>query len=87
VDPNGAVQDIERIEYLRGHLAAAHAAIANGVDLRGYFVWSVYDNFEWAHGYAQRFGLVFTDFRTQQRILKASAYWYRDVIAANALEI
>jgi beta-glucosidase len=85
VDPNGAVRDPERIDYLRGHFAAAHAAIAQGVDLRGYFVWSLYDNFEWAQGYGQRFGLVFTDYRTQERILKESAHWYRDVIAANGL--
>jgi beta-glucosidase len=87
VDPNGEVRDPERIEYLKGHLAAAHAAIAQGVDLRAYFVWSLYDNFEWADGYAQRFGLVFTDYRTQDRISKASARWYRRVIAANALDV
>ncbi|MGD0944958.1 MAG: GH1 family beta-glucosidase [Acidimicrobiales bacterium] len=87
VDPNGEVRDPERIEYLRGHLAAAHAAIAQGVDLRAYFVWSLYDNFEWADGYGQRFGLVFTDYRTQDRIPKASAHWYRRVIAANALDV
>ena len=73
VDPSGQVRDTERIEYLRGHFAAAHTAIAQGVDLRGYFVWSLYDNFEWAEGYAQRFGLVFTDFRTQERIWKQAA--------------
>ena len=85
VDPTGSVRDTERIEYLRGHFAAAHAAMAQGVDLRGYFVWSLYDNFEWAEGFGQRFGLVFTDFRTQQRILKQSAHFYREVIAANAV--
>jgi beta-glucosidase len=85
VDPTGAVHDTERIEYLRDHFAAAHAAMAHGVDLRGYFVWSLYDNFEWAEGFAQRFGLVFTDYRTQERILKDSAHWYREVIAANAV--
>ena len=85
VDPNGAVRDTERIGYLRGHFAAAHAAIAQGVDLRGYFVWSLYDNFEWAEGYGQRFGLVFTHYATQERILKQSALWYKDVIAANGL--
>ncbi len=85
-DPTGAVRDPERIDYLRSHLAAAHAAIAQGVNLRGYFVWSLMDNFEWAHGYSQRFGIVFVDYRTQERIPKASAYWYRDVIAANAVD-
>jgi beta-glucosidase len=86
VDPSGQVRDTERIEYLRGHFAAAHAAVAAGVDLRGYFVWSLYDNFEWAEGFGQRFGLVFTDFGTQERIWKQSAYWYRDVIANNGLD-
>jgi beta-glucosidase len=87
VDPTGTVRDPERIDYLRRHFAAAHGAISEGVDLRGYFVWSLYDNFEWADGFGQRFGLVFTDYRTQDRILKASARWYRDVIAANAVDL
>jgi beta-glucosidase len=86
VDPTGSVRDPERVDYLTRHLAAAHAAITQGVDLRGYFVWSLYDNFEWAEGYSQRFGLVFTDFRTQERIPKTSAHWYRKVIAANAVQ-
>jgi beta-glucosidase len=85
-DPTGAVRDPERIDYLRNHFAAAHAAIAQGVNLQGYFVWSLMDNFEWADGYSQRFGIVFVDYRTQERIPKASAYWYRDVIAANAVD-
>ena len=84
--PPGAVRDPERIDYLRNHFAAAHAAIAQGVNLQGYFVWSLMDNFEWADGYSQRFGIVFVDYRTQERIPKASAYWYRDVIAANAVD-
>jgi beta-glucosidase len=87
VDPTGSVRDPERIQYLMSHIAAAHAAISEGVDLRGFFIWSLYDNFEWADGYGQRFGLVFTDYRTQERIPKQSAYWYRDVIAANALSV
>ena len=82
---DGAVADAERIEYLRGHLAAAHEALRAGVDLRGYFVWSLLDNFEWAFGYSQRFGLIHVDYRTQARTLKASAYWYRDVIAQGGL--
>jgi beta-glucosidase len=87
VDPNGTVCDFERIEYLRAHLAAAHAAISQGVDLRGYLLWSLYDNFEWAEGYGQRFGLAFTDYRTQERIFKQSAHWYKAVMAANAVEL
>ena len=85
-DPTGTVRDPERIGYLRGHFAAAHAAIAQGANLRGYFVWSLMDNFEWAYGFSQRFGIVFVDYRTQERIPKTSAYWYRDVIAANAVD-
>jgi len=81
----GAVADAERIEFLRGHLAAAHEALEAGVDLRGYFVWSLLDNFEWAFGYSQRFGLVHVDYATQARTLKDSAYWYRDVIARGGL--
>ena len=86
VDPNGIVKDPERIDYLKRHFRAAHFAISQGVNLRGYFVWSLYDNFEWADGYGQRFGLVFTDYRTQERIPKQSAHWFRKVIAANAVE-
>jgi beta-glucosidase len=85
VAPDGAVHDAERIDYVRGHLAAVHAAIAQGVDVRGYYLWSLLDNFEWAFGYSKRFGVVHVDFATLQRTLKDSAYWYRDVIAANGL--
>ncbi|MCX5151915.1 GH1 family beta-glucosidase [Streptomyces sp. NBC_00320] len=84
-DPEGDVHDPERIEYLHGHLAAVHRAIADGADVRGYFVWSLLDNFEWAYGYSQRFGLVHVDFATQRRTLKDSARWYADVIARGAL--
>ena len=78
----GRVHDPERIGYLRAHLAAAHRALADGVDLRGYFAWSLLDNFEWAFGYGRRFGLIRVDYRTQRRTPKDSAFWYRDVIAA-----
>jgi beta-glucosidase len=81
VDPEGAVRDVERIDYLRGYLGAAARAIAEGVDLRGYFVWSLLDNFEWGEGYRSRFGIVYVDYGTQRRIPKASAHWYRDLIA------
>jgi beta-glucosidase len=80
VDPNGDVIDTERVEYLAGYLAAAQRAIASGVDLRGYYAWSFLDNFEWAEGYGKRFGLVFVDYRSQQRIPKLSAHWYRRLI-------
>jgi len=85
VGPDGHVDDPQRIAYLGEHLAAAARAIAAGVPLRGYFAWSLLDNFEWAHGYSKRFGLIYVDYPTQRRIPKASAHWYRRVIAANAV--
>jgi len=72
-----------RVAYLRQHIAAVHAAIGHGVDVRGYFVWSLLDNFEWAHGYSKRFGIVHVDFETQKRTLKDSARFYARVIASN----
>lgn len=81
VDPNGDVVDTERVDYLRGYLAAAADAVEAGVDLRGYYAWSFLDNFEWAEGYSKRFGLVWVDYRTQERIPKLSAHWYRRLIA------
>jgi beta-glucosidase len=79
----GTVDDPQRIAYLRDHFAAAARAIAAGVPLRGYFVWSLMDNFEWAHGYTKRFGLVYVDYATQERIWKSSARWYQGVIREN----
>ncbi len=76
------VQDTGRIAYLQAYTNAMQQAIAAGADVRGYFVWSLLDNFEWASGYSQRFGLVYVDFATQRRIPKASARWYSDFIAA-----
>ncbi|GAA3240756.1 GH1 family beta-glucosidase [Dactylosporangium siamense] len=83
LDPAGRVEDPERIAYLDAHLRAAHTAIGEGVDLRGYFVWSFLDNFEWAEGYSKRFGLIYVEYGSQRRVPKASAGWYRDVIRAN----
>ncbi|MBL0179218.1 MAG: beta-glucosidase [Gemmatimonadetes bacterium] len=77
---DGLVADPERVAYLRSHLQAAHAALEAGVDLRGYFVWSLLDNFEWAHGLARRFGLVHIDFGTLARTPKQSFHFYREVI-------
>jgi beta-glucosidase len=85
VDPEGEVDDLERIAYLRDHIDAAGRAIAAGVDLRGYFCWSFLDNFEWAEGYQKRFGLVYVDYGTQRRIPKASAAYYASVIRGNGL--
>ncbi|HEY0453392.1 GH1 family beta-glucosidase, partial [Actinophytocola sp.] len=85
VGEDGAVRDHDRIAFVDGHLRAAHAAIRRGVDLRGYFCWSLLDNFEWAEGYAKRFGLVHVDFETQRRTVKESARWYANVIAQGGL--
>jgi beta-glucosidase len=85
VAADGSVHDEDRIEYLRDHIGAVHAAIERGVDLRGYFVWSLMDNFEWAWGYSKRFGIVRVDYPTGTRTVKDSARWYREVIAANAV--
>jgi beta-glucosidase len=85
-DDRGLVPDQARIRFLDGHLRAAHRAIQGGVDLRGYFVWSLLDNFEWAEGYSKRFGIVYVDFPTQRRLPKDSARWYRDTIARGGLD-
>ncbi|MCM4077258.1 GH1 family beta-glucosidase [Paractinoplanes hotanensis] len=82
---DGEVHDSRRVEYLDGHLRACHDALTAGVDLRGYFVWSLMDNFEWAEGYRKRFGVVHVDYATQQRTLKDSAKWYREVIRRNGI--
>lgn len=84
---DGVVDDQARIDYLQRHLAALASAIAQGVDVRAYFCWSLLDNFEWNWGYAKRFGLVYVDYETQRRIPKNSAYWYRDFIEAQRLEL
>jgi beta-glucosidase len=85
VDPEGAVDDVERVDFLDRHFRATAQAIEQGADVRGYFVWSLMDNFEWAEGYSKRFGIVYVDYRTQERIPKRSALWYRDVVRANAV--
>jgi beta-glucosidase len=87
VTADGAIHDSDRIAYLREHLAAVHRAIAAGADVRGYYLWSLMDNFEWAEGYTARFGIVHVDFDSQRRTAKDSATWYRDVIAANAVPL
>ncbi|MBQ1027848.1 GH1 family beta-glucosidase [Micromonospora sp. C95] len=84
-DPTTPLQDSDRVAYLDGHLRAAHEAIARGVDLRGYLVWSLLDNFEWAEGYRKRFGIVHVDYLTQRRTPKSSARWYQEVISRNGL--
>jgi beta-glucosidase len=82
---DGTVEDDGRLSYLQRHFVAAHQAIQAGVPLRGYFVWSLLDNFEWGYGYSQRFGIVYTDYATQERHIKKSGYFYRDVIERNGV--
>jgi beta-glucosidase len=85
VSPDGQVHDPQRIAYVADHLRAVHAAVEQGADVRGYFCWSLMDNFEWAYGYAKRFGLVHVDYATQERTPKDSARWYAGVAARNGL--
>ncbi|MFE2428291.1 GH1 family beta-glucosidase [Streptomyces sp. NPDC059373] len=83
--PDGSVHDPERIAYLHSHLDAVLKAVDNGADVRGYFLWSLMDNFEWAYGYSKRFGAVFIDYDTQARIPKSSAHWYAQVARTGEL--
>ncbi len=87
VSPDGKIHDPQRLEYLRDHFIQTRLAMQDGVDVRGYFVWSLLDNFEWGFGYTKRFGLIRVDFDTQQRTIKDSGEWYSRVIAANSVEI
>jgi beta-glucosidase len=82
---DGDVHDPDRVSYLRDHLAAVWRALDAGVDVRGYYVWSLLDNFEWSWGYSKRFGIVYVDYQTLERVPKDSAWWFRDVIASNAV--
>lgn len=82
---DGTVPDPDRVRYLDSHFRSAHRAIADGIDLRGYFVWSLLDNFEWAFGYSKRFGLVYVDYDSQRRIPKGSARWFAGVTRTNGL--
>ncbi|MCC3770833.1 GH1 family beta-glucosidase [Streptomyces sp. UNOC14_S4] len=84
-DGSGAVHDPERIAYLHAHLDAVRRALADGADVRGYFLWSLLDNFEWAYGYSKRFGMVYVDYATQTRTPKSSAHWYAQVARTGQL--
>lgn len=84
---NGHIHDEQRVDFLRQHFKAAHEAIQQGVDLKGYHVWSLLDNFEWASGYDMRFGIVHVDFETQQRTLKDSARFFQNVIRTNGASV
>jgi beta-glucosidase len=85
IAPDGHIYDTDRIMYVRNHLIHGHRAVAEGWPLRGYFWWSLMDNFEWTDGYSKRFGVFYVDFKTQKRTPKLSASFYRDVIAGNAV--
>ena len=82
---DGSVSDPDRVAYLDGHFRAAHRDISDGVDLRGYFVWTLMDNFEWGYGYSKRFGLVHVDFETLERTPKHSARWFSEVTRRNGV--
>ena len=84
---NGRIEDPLRIEYLINHLKAAHDAIQQGVNLRGYYAWSLLDNFEWAFGYSKRFGIVHVDYDTQKRTIKDSGRFYSKVIRTNGASL
>ncbi|MCL6617218.1 MAG: family 1 glycosylhydrolase, partial [Anoxybacillus ayderensis] len=86
VNEQGEVEDDERVAYIREHLIACHRAIEQGVNLKGYYVWSLFDNFEWAFGYDKRFGIVYVDYETLERIPKKSALWYKETIMNNGLK-
>ncbi|MFV0126565.1 GH1 family beta-glucosidase [Streptomyces sp. HMX112] len=87
VAADGSVHDPERIAYLHGHLEAVHRAMTDGADVRGYFLWSLMDNFEWAYGYAKRFGAVHVDYGTLRRTPKSSAHWYARVARSGELPV
>ncbi len=86
-DSTGFVDDQDRIAFIRDHLVEVHRLIDSGIPIGGYFAWSLMDNFEWAWGYTQRFGLIRVDYDTLRRIPKASAAWYAAVTRANALDV
>lgn len=83
---DGKIHDPRRLDYLKNHFIQTRLAMQDGVDVRGYFVWSLLDNFEWGHGYSKRFGIVRVNYETQERVVKDSGEWYARVIAANAVE-
>ena len=87
ISADGKVYDLDRIMYLRNYLTQLQRAIAEGVPVRGYFLWSLMDNFEWIYGFEKRFGLYHVDFDTQVRTPKLSVSFYRNVIARNAVDV
>ncbi|MBZ4645305.1 MAG: beta-galactosidase [Clostridia bacterium] len=87
VNREGKVEDDNRLDFLYKHFIQAYRAIQDGVNLTGYYVWSFMDNFEWAEGYAKRFGITYVDYKTQKRIIKKSGHWYKEVIKNNGFEV
>jgi beta-glucosidase len=83
--PEGEVYDTDRVMFLRNYLTQLHRAVSEGVPVKGYFLWSLLDNYEWADGYSKRFGIHYVDFTTQKRTPKLSATFYKQVIARNGL--
>lgn len=86
VNKKGEIADTKRIDFLKSYISALHRAIQEGCNVKGYFVWSLMDNFEWAEGYAKRFGIVYVDYPTQKRIIKQSGKWYAEVCKKNVFE-
>ncbi len=87
IDEDGQIHDTERIDYINNYLKSLKRSILEGTDVRGYFHWSLMDNFEWAYGYKERFGLIYVDYKTQKRTLKNSAYRYSEIIKTNGSDI
>ena len=87
IHSDGKVHDPQRIDYVSRYLGELGRAIDDGVPAEGYLYWSIMNNFEWSHGYKQRFGLIYVDYETGERTPKDSAYWYKDVIASNGADI
>jgi beta-glucosidase len=87
INSNGRIEDVKRTKYLIDHLSHAHRAIQDGANLKGYYLWSLMDNFEWSFGYSKRFGIIYVDHETQKRIIKDSGYWYKETIANNGFDI
>jgi beta-glucosidase len=85
ITPDGRIEDTDRLMYLRNYITHLHRAAAEGYPVKGYFLWSLLDNFEWCDGYSKRFGIHYVDFKTEKRTPKLSAEWYRQVIAHNAV--
>jgi beta-glucosidase len=85
INASGHIEDTDRVMYLRNHITHMHRAASEGYPVKGYFLWSLLDNFEWADGYSKRFGLHYVDFKTQKRTPKLSAEWYREVIRSNTV--